>query len=98
MKPTMALKPLAFALAEVMAVAVQANNRNEHRHDHYHHGPKGPTWEQQLSIDAAATASVTDEQDSLGNSVLNQATENSGEVDNSLNGSDGKYGHQRGGR
>jgi hypothetical protein len=88
----MALKPLVFALAAVMAVAVQANDRNEHGHGHHHHGPKGPTWEQQLSIDAAATATVDDTQESSGNSVLNQGTENSAKVDGSLNGSDGNMG------
>jgi hypothetical protein len=85
MKPTMALKPLVFALAAVMAVAVQAGEHRRH-HDH------GPTWEQQLLIDAAATATVGDSQESSGNSVLNQATENSAEVENSLNGSDGNMG------
>lgn len=78
MKPTMALKPLVFALAAIMAMAVQAQHR--------------PTWEQQLSIDAAATATVGDYQESSGNSVLNQGTENSAEVNDSLNGSDGNMG------
>lgn len=78
MKPTMALKPLVFALAAVMAVAVQA----EHR----------PTWEQQLLIDAAAAATVNDYQESSGNSVLNQGTENTADADDSLNGANGNMG------
>ena len=88
MKPTMALKPLVFALAAVMAMAVQANDRD----GHHHHGPQGPTWQQQLELDAAATATVGDSQESSNNSVLNQATENSAEVDDSMNGSDGNMG------
>lgn len=91
MKPTMALKPLVFALAAVMAMAAQAND-NDHGHGHHHHGPKGPTWEQQLSIDSAASAYVGDTQDSSGNSVLNQGTNNTAGADNSLNGSNGNMG------
>jgi hypothetical protein len=87
----MALKPLVFALAAVMAMAAQAND-NDHDHGHHHHGPKGPTWEQQLSIDSAASAYVGDTQDSSGNSVLNQGTENTANADNSLNGSNGNMG------
>jgi hypothetical protein len=87
----MALKPLVFALAAVMAMAAQAND-NDHGHGHHHHGPKGPTWEQQLSIDSAASAYVGDTQDSSGNSVLNQGTENTANADNSLNGSNGNMG------
>jgi heat shock protein HslJ len=87
----MALKPLVFALAAVMAMAAQAND-NDHGHGHHHHGPKGPTWDQQLSIDSAASAYVGDTQDSSGNSVLNQGTENTANADNSLNGSNGNMG------
>ena len=92
MKPTMALKPLVFALAAVMAMAAQAGDNERGHGHHHHHGPKGPTWEQQLSIDSAASAYVGDTQDSSGNSVLNQGTKNTAEVDNSLNGSDGNMG------
>nr|BFE96690.1 hypothetical protein GCM10020185_72260 [Pseudomonas brassicacearum subsp. brassicacearum] len=75
MKPTMALKPLVFALAAVMTMAAQAGgNGNGHGDDHGHHGPKGPTWEEQLSINASAMATVMDEQNSDGNEVLNQGT------------------------
>jgi hypothetical protein len=89
----MALKPLVFALAAVMAMAAQANdNDHDGGHGHHHHGPKGPTWEQQLSIDSAASAYVGDTQDSSGNSVLNQGTENTANADNSLNGSNGNMG------
>ena len=93
MKPTMALKPLVFALAAVMAMAAQAGDNDRGRgHGHHHHGPKGPTWEQQLSIDSAANAYVGDTQDSSGNSVLNQGTENTANADDSLNSSNGNMG------
>ena len=36
MKPSMALKPLVFAIAALMAVAVQAGN--DRRNDDHHHG------------------------------------------------------------
>lgn len=93
MKPTMALKPLVFALAAVMAMAAQAGgNDNGHGNGHGHHGPKGPTWEEQLSINAGATATVMDEQNSDGNQVLNQGTKNTAEATDSLNGSNGNMG------
>ncbi|NUT80037.1 MULTISPECIES: hypothetical protein [Pseudomonas] len=93
MKPTMALKPLVFALAAVMAMAAQAQgNGNGYGNDHGHHGPKGPTWEEQLSINASAMATVMDEQNSDGNEVLNQGTKNTAEATDSLNGSNGNMG------
>ncbi len=93
MKPTMALKPLVFALAAVMTMAAQAGgNGNGHGDDHGHHGPKGPTWEEQLSINASAMATVMDEQNSDGNEVLNQGTKNTAEATDSLNGSNGNMG------
>ncbi|MGN8275765.1 heme utilization protein [Pseudomonas sp. SMN5] len=94
MKPTMALQPLVFALAAVMAMAAQAggNDNNGHGHGHGNHGPKGPTWQEQLSITAGAAASVLDEQNSDGNVVTNQATKNTAEAKDSLNGSNGNMG------
>lgn len=94
MKPTMALKPLVFALAAVMAMAAQAGgngngNGNGHGNDH---GPKGPTLDQLLSITAGAGATVLDEQNSDGNKVTNQATKNTAEANDSLNGSNGNMG------
>ncbi|WP_260955793.1 heme utilization protein [Pseudomonas citri] len=97
MKPTMALQPLVFALAAVMTMAAQAGGHdnghgNGHDNHHGHHGPKGPNWEQQLSISAGATATVLDEQNSDGNVVTNQATRNTAEAKDSLNGSNGNMG------
>jgi len=93
MKPTMALKPLVFALAAVMAMAAQAGgNSNGHGHGHNDHGPKGPTWQEQLSITAGSAATVLDEQNSDGNVVTNQATKNTAEAKDSLNGSNGNMG------
>ncbi|MBJ2347469.1 MULTISPECIES: heme utilization protein [Pseudomonas] len=94
MKPTMALKPLVFALAAVMAMAAQAggNDNNGHGNGHGNHGPKGPTLEQLLSISAGAGATVLDEQNSDGNVVTNQATRNTAEATDSLNGSNGNMG------
>ncbi|WP_434650946.1 heme utilization protein [Pseudomonas sp. D1-2] len=91
MKPTMALKPLVFALAAVMAMAAQADG-NGHGNGHGNHGPKGPTLEQLLSISAGAGATVLDVQNSDGNEVTNQATRNTAEATDSLNGSNGNMG------
>ncbi|HBK48464.1 MAG TPA: heme utilization protein, partial [Pseudomonas sp.] len=41
MKPSMAIKPLVFAIAAVMAVAVQAgqnDRRNDHHNGHHNNG------------------------------------------------------------
>ncbi|MBT2341135.1 MULTISPECIES: heme utilization protein [Pseudomonas] len=93
MKPTMALKPLVFALAAVMAMAAQAGgNDNNHGHGHGDHGPKGPTWQEQLAITAGSAATVLDEQNSDGNVVTNQATKNTADAKDSLNGSNGNMG------
>ncbi|WP_207864404.1 heme utilization protein [Pseudomonas sp. 58(2021)] len=90
MKPTMALKPLVFALAAVMAIAAQAGGRDEHHgHDH---GPKGPTLEELLQIGAGAGAAVLDVQNNSGNTVLNQGTQNNATVSGSLNGANGNLG------
>ncbi|MBV4458226.1 heme utilization protein [Pseudomonas sp. COR58] len=98
MKPTMALKPLVFALAAVMAIAAQAGGRDDnHGHGNGHgnghgHDPKGPTLEQILQITAGAGAAVLDEQNSDGNVVKNQGTKNDAKADNSLNNSNGNMG------
>ncbi|WP_431081863.1 heme utilization protein [Pseudomonas thivervalensis] len=93
MKPTMALKPLVFALAAVMAMAAQADGRgNGHGNGHGDNGPRGPSFEQLLSITAGAGATVLDVQNSDGNTVTNQATRNTAEATDSLNGSNGNMG------
>jgi len=86
----MALKPLVFALASIMAMAAQAGGNDEHHHRRHHN--EGPTWQQQLQIDAGATAKVMDTQKSDGNVVNNQGTLNTGKADNSLNNSNGNMG------
>ncbi|CAH0132045.1 heme utilization protein [Pseudomonas brassicacearum] len=95
MKPTMALKPLVFALAAVMTMAAQAggnDNNNGHGNGHGHGHQQGPTLDQLLSINAGAGATVLDEQNSDGNVVTNQATRNTAEAADSLNGSNGNMG------
>ena len=72
MKPSMALKPLVFAIAAVMAVAVQAgqNDRrgNHNGHHNGHHTPP-PT---RIPIDA--TANANDRQSSTDNRIRNEGT------------------------
>ncbi|WP_339492935.1 MULTISPECIES: heme utilization protein [unclassified Pseudomonas] len=95
MKPTMALKPLVFALAAVMTMAAQADGNgrgNGHGNGHGNQGPRGPSFEQLLSITAGAGAAVLDVQNSDGNVVTNQATRNTAEATDSLNGSNGNMG------
>ncbi|MCH4901715.1 MULTISPECIES: heme utilization protein [Pseudomonas] len=95
MKPTMALKPLVFALAAVMAIAAQAGGRDDnhgHGNGHGNHEPKGPTLEQLLQIGAGAGAAVLDTQSSSGNLVGNQGTKNDASVRDSANGTNGNVG------
>ncbi|MBZ9780394.1 heme utilization protein [Pseudomonas sp. REP124] len=99
MKPSMALKPLVFALAAVMAIAAQAGGRDDDRghgngngNGHGNQQPKHPTFEEILSITAGAGAAVLDSQDSNGNGVLNQGTRNDARMDNAGNGGNGNAG------
>ncbi|TFY90952.1 heme utilization protein [Pseudomonas nabeulensis] len=69
MKTTMALKPLAFALAALMAVAAQANGYN----------PPKPQPEP-----TSSTATVNDGQSNHGNAVINDKTENNASVNQSF--------------
>ncbi|NBF02043.1 heme utilization protein [Pseudomonas sp. Fl5BN2] len=94
MKPTMALKPLVFALAAVMAMAAQAGG-NDHGNNGGHgndHGDQGPDLSTLLQITAGAGAAVLDVQNSNTNVVKNQGTLNSAKIDGSLNGSNGNMG------
>ncbi|MCO7571895.1 MULTISPECIES: heme utilization protein [Pseudomonas chlororaphis group] len=96
MKPTMALKPLVFALAAVMAMAAQAGG-NEHGNNGGHgngHGDhnQGPDLNTLLQITAGAGAAVIDVQNSNTNVVKNQGTNNNAKADNSLNNSNGNMG------
>ncbi|MGE8064686.1 heme utilization protein [Pseudomonas sp. NPDC089569] len=88
MKPSMALKPLVFAIAAVMAVAVQAgqNDRRDHHHHNGHHNPP-PT---KILVDA--TAKAMDNQRSTGNRILNEGTQNNAEMSSSASGASGNVG------
>lgn len=91
MKPVMALKPLVFALAALMAVAAQAGGGNNGGGG----GANGGNNDQlltQLQLSAGAAASVQDGQTSAHNNVLNQGTRNSAKVDGSINNSSGNMG------
>ena len=50
MKPKMALKPLVFALAAVMAVAAQAGGRDDHGGGRGHHNDHDNTQSLLLSL------------------------------------------------
>lgn len=71
MKPTMALKPLAFALAALMAVAAHADGRP---------GP-GPT----PAPTTSAYATSNDAQSNHGNVVINDKTKNNASANDSYN-------------
>ena len=90
MKPSMAIKPLVFAIAAVLAVAAQAgqNDRRGHHNGHHngHHTPP-PT---RIYTDATATAH--DRQSSTGNRIYNEGTENSAEMSSSASGASGNVG------
>ena len=93
MKPVMALKPLVFALAALMAVAAQAGGGNNGGGGGG--GGNGGNNDQlltQLQLSAGAAASVQDGQTSAHNNVLNQGTRNSAKVDGSINNSSGNMG------
>lgn len=94
MKPTMALKPLVFALAAVMAVAAQADGRGNGGHNGGGHGNNNndPSPLLALLINAGAAATVIDTQANGGNAVLNENTRNNATMDNSANGSQGNLG------
>ncbi len=94
MKPKMALKPLVFALAAVMAVAAQAGGRDDHGGGRGHHNDHDNTQSLLLSllINAGAAATVIDTQTNSGNWVKNEATRNDAKMDNSANGSQGNLG------
>ncbi|MHC6225484.1 heme utilization protein [Pseudomonas sp. X10] len=91
MKPKMALKPLVFALAAVMAVAAQAGGPGKGGH-HGGHQNNDPSPLLALLVNAGAAATVIDTQNNAGNRVLNEATENNAWMDSSANGSQGNLG------
>lgn len=73
MKTTMALKPLAFALAALMAVAAQAG---QSEHGGGHGQPPAPT--------TSSAATTNDGQSNHGNAVLNDKTKNNASVNDSV--------------
>lgn len=95
MNPTTALKPLAFALAAVMAFAAQAAGVDDPEQGNgqgSNQQPNGPSLEQILQITAGAGAAVLDSQESSDSSVVNRGTQNDAKIDSSLNNSNGNMG------
>lgn len=78
MQPTMAIKPLVFALAAIMAVAAHAQQRNDN--------------DPSLALSAGATATVMDAQSSHDNTVLNQGTQDSATLNGSGSNANGNLG------
>lgn len=78
MKPTLALKPLVFALAALMAVAAQADNQDK--------------WKPTPAPSGTVAAVVTDSQLSKDNKFDDTKTNNDASANHSLNNSDGNLG------
>lgn len=76
MKPQMALKPLVFALAALMAAAAQA----------------GGGWHPAPQPTGTVASAVTDVQKSQGNKFEDSNTENNASADNSVTGNSGNVG------
>ena len=76
MKPQMALKPMVFALAALMAAAAQA----------------GGGWHPAPQPTGVVASVVTDVQNSGGNKFDDTKTENNASADNSVNGNSGNTG------
>ncbi|MEE9944386.1 MAG: heme utilization protein [Pseudomonas asiatica] len=92
MKPSMAIKPLVFAIAAVMAVAVQADQndrRGGHHNGHHNNGHHTPP---PTRIPVYATANAMDSQRSTGNTITNQGTINEAEMSSSATGASGNVG------
>jgi hypothetical protein len=84
MKPSSALKPLAFAMAALLSVAAHAHND----------GPPPPSNPPSYTLDpnAAAAAVVIDVQNSHNNNVTNKAIKNTATVKDSVKGAEGNMG------
>ena len=90
MKPVMALKPLVFAIAALMAVAAQAGGGgNGNGGGNNNNNDQLLT---QLQLSAGAAAMVQDGQTSANNKALNQGTHNLANVNGSINNSSGNMG------
>ena len=86
MKPSIALKPLAFAMAALLSVAAQAGHND---------GPPPPPSNPPsytLDPNAAAAALVIDVQNSNHNKVTNKAIKNTATVKDSVKGAEGNMG------
>ncbi|MBH3371762.1 heme utilization protein [Pseudomonas juntendi] len=91
MKPSMAIKPLVFAIAAVMAVAVQAG-QNDRRGDYHNGNNNGQHTPPATKIPVYATANAWDTQTSTNNRITNQGTINEAEISDSGTGSSGNVG------
>ena len=83
MKPVMALKPLVFALAALMAVAAQADTSDRH---------PTPTPTPTTAVVNGASAVIADVQVSHDNNITNNGTLNSAKVDDSIKSTSGNIG------
>ncbi len=92
MKPSMAIKPLVFAIAAVMAVAVQAGQSEDNGNHNGHHNNHGQHTPPPTKIPVYATANANDRQSSTDNHILNQGTKNSAEMNSSATGASGNVG------
>lgn len=79
MKPTMALKPLVFALTALMAIAAQANGGSNGGGGNHGGGGSQPAAPTVLAVTA------NDAQNSSGNGTLNYKTENNASTTDSVN-------------
>lgn len=91
MKPSMAIKPLVFAIAAVMAVAVQAD-QNDRRGGHHNGHNNGHHTPPPTRIPVNATARAIDSQSSTNNHITNQGTLNEAEMSSSATGASGNVG------
>ncbi|MDN7139985.1 heme utilization protein [Pseudomonas sp. JQ170] len=95
MKPSMALKPLVFAIAAVMAVAVQAGQNDRRGNDHHHnngHHHGGHQTPPPTKVYVTANAGAYDEQNSEDNKIRNEGTINGAAMTDSAEGTSGNVG------
>lgn len=83
MKTTSKLAPLAFAIAATLSFGAMAGGG---------HGPGNGNGNEPEGEPSNSAASILDVQVSLGNSVVNDGTENNANVDNALHSSSGNAG------
>lgn len=83
MKPTMALKPLVFALTALMAIAAQASGGGSGG------GGGGGSGGGSTSTPTVLAATVNDTQNISGNATLNEKTKNDASTTNTVNSNQG---------